>query len=320
VLRRLLVMGLAGAWLAVPAIAQAGTVAIFYYPWYGTPAHDGAWQHWDQNGHHPPGSVYSPYYPARGPYSSGSRAVVDAQMAEIAAADVDEVIVSWWGRGSVEDRRLPLVMRCARQHGLRVAVHLEPYPGRSPASVAADLQYISSLGIRDVFVYHPRDIPVTTWASILGAAPPGLLVFSGDEDVSFAIQGRFAGFYTYDFVTFGAAKFIRLCGEAHRAGLLCAPSVGPGYNGVRAGEAPVIKTRRNGATYDCLWKAALAADPDYVTVTSYNEWGEGTQIEPAVPRPGYQSYEGAWGLTGVAASTAYLTRTAYWAAQFHSGG
>jgi glycoprotein endo-alpha-1,2-mannosidase len=318
-LRRLLVLGLAGAWLAAPA-ARAGTVSIFYYPWYGTTAHDGTWEHWSQNGHDPPDNIYSRFYPARGVYSSASRSVVDAQMAEIAAAGVDEVIVSWWGRGSVEDERLPLVLRTARQHGLRVAIHLEPYPGRSASTVPGDLAYIAGLGLRDVFVYRPRDLSAADWAGILSAAPPSLRVFAGDEDVGFAVQGRFTGFYTYDFVNFGGAAFIRLCNEAHRAGLLCAPSVGPGYDGARAGEPPVTKPRRNGATYDALWTAAIRAHPDYVTITSYNEWGEGTQIEPAVARPGYRSYGGSWGLTGVAASTSYLTRTAYWTARFHSGG
>jgi glycoprotein endo-alpha-1,2-mannosidase len=319
VLRRLLVVGLAGAWLAVPA-AHAATVAIFYYPWYGTAPHDGAWQHWNQNGHHPPGNIYSGFYPARGVYSSGSRSVVEAQMAEIASAGVDEVIVSWWGRGSVEDQRLPLVMRAARDHRLRVAIHIEPYAGRSVESLAGDLSYVAGLGIRDVFVYHPRDFTTDDWASLLTTSPRSLRVFAGDEDVGFAVKGRFSGFYTYDFVDYGGAKFTRLCTEAHRAGLLCAPSVGPGYDGARAGEPPIVKPRRNGATYDALWSAAIRAHPDYVTITSYNEWGEGTQIEPAVARRGYRSYSGSWGLTGVAADTAYLTRTAYWAARFHAGG
>ena len=72
--------------LVAPAGAYGGTrsVSIFYYPWYGTPGHDGAYLHWEQDGHLPPADLASSYYPARGPYSSGDEAVVKAQMAEIA--------------------------------------------------------------------------------------------------------------------------------------------------------------------------------------------------------------------------------------------
>jgi glycoprotein endo-alpha-1,2-mannosidase len=318
VLRRLLVVGLAGACLCLPALARAGTVAIFYYPWYGTPSQDGGWQHWNQNHHRPPGDVYSPFYPARGPYSSSNPATVDQQMAEIAGAGVDEVVVSWWGRGSTEDARLPLVLGTARRHGLLVGLHLEPYEDRSPATIAADLAYAASLGIRDVYVYHPRDLSAADWAGVRAGTPASLRVLAGTELVGFAAAGRFDGIYTYDFVTFNAGKLARLCSQARALKLVCAPSVGPGYDGRRAGEAPSLRGRRQGATYDALWTAALAARPDIVSITSFNEWGEGTQIEPASARQGYRAYEGSWGLSGVAAQYAYLLRTAYWTGRFHA--
>ena len=87
-----------------------------------------------------------------------------------------------------------------------------------------------------------------------------------------------------------------------------------------SGETTGGRQRANGQTYDRLWSAAIAAAPDIVTITSYNEWGEGTQIEPAQARLGYASYDGAWGLRGTAAQMAYLTRTAYWVGRFHTGG
>jgi hypothetical protein len=316
-LRRLLVVGLAGACLCVPALAHAGTVAVFYYPWYGTPGADGGWEHWNQNGHQPPGDVYSRFYPAQGPYSSSSPAIVSQQMAEIASAGIDEVVVSWWGRGSTEDQRLPLVLALAHRHRLAVGLHLEPYDGRSPATVAADLVYATSLGIRDVYVYHPRDLAASDWAALRAASPPSVRLLAGTERVGFAAAARFDGLYTYDFVTYGGGKFARICRQAHAAGLVCSPSVGPGYDGRRAGEPPVGRPRANGATYDRLWAAALAASPDQITITSFNEWGEGTQIEPAQAHTGYTGYDGAWGLTGASAQTAYLTRTAYWTGRFH---
>ena len=314
-MRRLLVVGLTAACFAMPASARSATVAIFYYPWYGTPTVDGSWGHWSQNGHTPPRDLYSLYYPERGPYSSSDAAVVERQMNEIAWAGIGEVIVSWWGRGSGEDARLPLVIAAAERHHIAVALHLEPYGGRSPDSVAADLQYAAELGIRDVYVYHPRDFAASDWAAVNAAAPPALRVFAGTPLVGFAAAGKFAGFYTYDFMTYGGDKFVRLCAQAHAAHLLCAPSVGPGYDGRRAGEAPFGRGRRNGQTYDALWAAALAASPDLVTITSFNEWGEGTQIEPAASRRGYATYDGAWGMSGPAADDAYLNRTLYWAVQ-----
>ena len=317
-LRRLLVVGLATACFGMAAVARAApgvTVAIFYYPWYGTPAVDGSWAHWSQNGHVPPRDVYSRYYPALGPYSSSDPAVLERQMSEIAGAGINEIIVSWWGRGSAEDERLPLVLAAAQRHGLEVALHLEPYDGRTAETVAADLLYAASLGIRDVYVYHPLDIAAADWAAVRAQAPPEMRLFAGTQLVGFAAAGKFDGFYTYDFINFGGGKFSRLCAQAHAVHLLCAPSVGPGYDGTRAGEAPVLRGRRNGGTYDALWTAALAASPDIITITSFNEWGEGTQIEPAAPQRGYASYDGAWGMTGAPASFAYLTRTLYWTAR-----
>jgi glycoprotein endo-alpha-1,2-mannosidase len=85
-----------------------------------------------------------------------------------------------------------------------------------------------------------------------------------------------------------------------------------------------VKSRRNGATYDSMWKMAIQAGADRVTITSYNEWHEGTQIEPASSSPTrrgryrYLSYEGAWGLHGIAAEDAYLTRTRYWTDVFRN--
>jgi hypothetical protein len=301
----------------MPALAHAGTVAVFYYPWYGTPAEDGGWQQWSQNSHRPPVDLYSRFYPALGPYSSSDPAVVSLQMAEIASAGIDEVVVSWWGRGSGTDERLPLVLSAARRNRLTVALHLEPYGNRTAATVADDLAYAASLGIRDVYVYHPRDIDAADWASLRASAPPSLRLFAGTERVGFAAAAHFDGVYTYDFVTYTGARFVRYCRQARAAHLLCAPSVGPGYDGRRAGEAPTGRARAKGATYDRMWAAALAASPDMVTITSFNEWGEGSQIEPAQPHAGYSCYDGAWGLTGASAETAYLTRTAYWAGRFH---
>jgi hypothetical protein len=311
--------------LCLPASAQAGVrVSAFFYPWYGTVSEDGSYTHWAQLGHTPPNDIASSYYPARGLYSSSDQLVLGQQMDEIRSAGIDEIVVSWWGQGSAEDQRLPAVIVAAHSDGIAVAAHLEPYGGRSVASTVVDIAYLRNYGISSFYVYRPFDMAVGDWAAAKTALHVGgVKLYAQTGLVGDAANAGFDGVYTYDIVTYGGDKFRRLCAQAHAKHLVCAPSVGPGYDARRGSDDPRMKPRRNGATYDAMWRSAIASGADRVTITSFNEWHEGTQIEPAAPaaRHGayrYLSYDGAWGLHGVAAEDAYLTRTRYWSDVFRS--
>jgi hypothetical protein len=296
--------------------ARAET-AIFYYPWYSTPARDGHWAHWYVQGSDGTPALSTPYYPVRGLYSSSNAKVVAAHMRDIAASGVDTVVVSWWGFGSAEDLRLPLVTTAARQRGLSIAIHIEPYRGRTPATTTRDIVELTANGYTDFYVYDADRDPAAEWATAL-ADVGDVRVFGHTSLVGRAKASGFDGIYTYDVVTWNGNTFARLCTQARKAGLLCAPSVGPGFDARLATETEVVRPRNRGETYDRMWKAAVRAKADVVTITSYNEWQEGTQIEPArlqVERPGY---EGAWGRRGVAAQRAYLDATARWATRYRS--
>jgi hypothetical protein len=67
-----------------------------------------------------------------------------------------------------------------------------------------------------------------------------------------------------------------------------------------------------------MWRAAVRAKPDVVTITSYNEWQEGTQIEPARTQIERAGYDGAWGRRGRTAQRAYLDATAAWVTRYRA--
>jgi hypothetical protein len=305
--------------LAMPASAAAAQTsprsAIFFYPWYSNPRHEGQYVHWVQGGHTPPFDIGSAFFPMRGTYSSSDPRVLGAQMRDIAAAGVDEVVSSWWGRGSPEDQRLPAVSRAAKVRGLQVAVQLEPYAGRTLDSIASDLVYLRALGLHDVYIYSTKDFEAEAWRRVT-LQPMGLRLFAQTSQVGFAAHAGFAGFYTYDILLYDAAKFDRFCTQARSLGILCAPSVGPGYDAREATGDSRVKPRLDGATYDTMWGAAMRAGADMVTITSYNEWSEGTQIEPVGHGGRYETYDGTYGLHGRAAQRAYINRTAYWTSRF----
>jgi glycoprotein endo-alpha-1,2-mannosidase len=58
----------------------------------------------------------------------------------------------------------------------------------------------------------------------------------------------------------------------------------PGYDDShlpeRAAPRP-ITDRHGGQTYRTLWQEAIAAHPDWILITSWNEWHEGSEIEPS---------------------------------------
>lgn len=112
------------------------------------------------------------------------------------------------------------------------------------------------------------------------------------------LDGGFDGLYSY----FASAGFSYgstlsawpdMAGFARRHGLLFVPSVGPGYDDKKIRPWNAANTRgRDGTRYfDRMWEAALGAGVEAVSITSYNEWGEGTQVEPA--RSGWRC-EGTW--------------------------
>lgn len=310
------------------ADAGSSRVAVFFYPWYSTVAHDGASGHWNQNKHLPPGDIASAYVPLRGVYSSADTAVLTDQMIEIAATGAGTVVTSWWGTGSVEDQRLGAVIDAATTVGLQVGVQIEPYPRRTVDSVVADITRLRALGIADFYVYEAQAAaPAAAWAAALQNVKAGVRLFAHTSLVGWAATAGFTGIYTYDVLINDGGSFPRLCSQAHAVGLLCAPSVGPGFDARAATGEPRIRRRHHGGTYDAMWRFALRAHADVVTVTSYNEWHEGSQIEPASPTPAprpsgdqYATFDGAWGLHGTLASWAYIARTALWAERLDPRG
>jgi hypothetical protein len=94
-----------------------------YYPWYGRDP----WRHWNERGRNPPHDLASEYVPRLGAYDSRSRNTIEQHARWIAASGAGAISLSWWGRGSYEDRIVHDVMDVMKDHGLAVTFGLEPY-------------------------------------------------------------------------------------------------------------------------------------------------------------------------------------------------
>lgn len=159
-----------------------------------------------------------------------------------------------------------------------------------------------------VYVYDSYHIPARDWARILHPADPndvespsirtpatGLDVIAiglwlDRAHLDDLIEGGFDGAYTYfaaDRFSFGStpAQWASMATSAASRGLLFVPSVGPGYDDskIRPWNTVYRRARDGQRYYARQWTQALDTRPLIVSITSFNEFGEGTQIEPAVP-------------------------------------
>lgn len=74
--------------------------------------------------------------------------------------------------------------------------------------------------------------------------------------------------------------------------LMFIPSIGPGYidTSVRPWNFQNTRNRINGKYYETSFSSAIEARGDFISITSFNEWHEGTQIEMAVPKKSQTVY------------------------------
>ena len=330
-----------------PLPPASDRVTAFFYLWYGTQEHDGAWRHWNQNAHVPPGDIASQYYPERGPYSSRDPEVLAAQMADLRSARIGVIAVSWWGKGEWDDQSLDALFAAAEVAGVKIAFHLEPYSGQTATSVVADIRYLlgrfgsspalyrvsrptsasASTAARPVFyLFAPSRMPAaelkTALGGLRGTADDSVVMIHSPNAVS-AVRDGGDGVYTYDPLA-SPDSFAALVAGCKADNLICSPDVNPGFDNRQAVTTPQqVIDRQNGARYDSMWQAAIATTPEWIGIVSFDEWHEGTQIEPARDFTSgtrtYTGYEGAWGTTGADAPDAYLNRTAFWVQKYAPG-
>jgi hypothetical protein len=244
--------------------------AAFYYPWFP--------EAWNQAGVNP----YTHFHPALGFYDSGVTATIARHLEQLRYARVQVAISSWWGQGHHTDQRLPTLLQTTRATGspVRWAVYYEPEGWGDPsvAQLTADLTYL-----RDRY-----------------AADPAYL----------RIGGRFVVF-AYGDANDSCATAERWRAANAKIGAYLVLKVVAGYGACAAQPdgwhqyAPAQRTDSQGnqafAVSPGFWLATdsaprlarditcfrravrdmVASKARWQLITTFDEWGEGTSVEPA---------------------------------------
>lgn len=295
-------------------------VLAFYYPWY-TPS---TWC-----------SCRMSDLPAT-QYNSSDDATIDKHLSEASGASITGFISSWWGPGDVTDKNFSKLLAHSATLESSNGYHFAStiyFESDAPAlsgttNMVNALNYMVSHYSSDTHFFHWQGKPVlffwdplgngrtlAQWASIRSQVDPNNTMIWSAEGVSMSLLSVFDGIHlfsggywgiqhgdmpTVDQSFRGQIDAYNTTNHTHK---IWAAGVIPGYDDthVAGRTGTYIVPRNNGATYQKSWTAAISSHPDWVTITSFNEWFEGAMIEPSV------TY-----------GNLYLTLTQQYAKQLHS--
>jgi len=282
---------------------RAKEVLAFYYGWYGTQYYSDMQVHW------PPGAPVLDT-PADGPYDSLDPAVAQRHAAQAKAAGLTVLVASWWGPGDRTDRQLLLLLAACQAQGLKVCAYVEQ--AQTPQQVATDVLYLHdryaghpawlTLNGQPVVMFFDRlmqNLGLAGWdraRKAIDAKAPGL-AYVGTANSATEIAARAPHFdalhiYSQQFTVTGHdtgdvewSEMLYANWVSVQKGLaVTTATVLPGYDDSiqpdRTGKRPIV-SRDDGKTYGDLWLAAIKAAPDWIFVVSFNEWHEGSEIEPS---------------------------------------
>jgi hypothetical protein len=191
------------------------------------------------------------------------------------------------------------LLDAAAARGFKVAIHFEtqsPYM-RSRAEMIEGLRYaVTTLATHPayfrhngkpvIFFWRNDAIAPAEWPAIRAKADPDHSTWWIAEGVSTAWLNEFDGLHVYniswshDFRS-SAAKFAV---PTRQRGKLWFGTAMPGWDDthVHGRAGAFARTRAYGQMFRESFEGAASSQPDAMLITSFNEWMEGTQIEPSV--------------------------------------
>lgn len=315
IVNRRVLLTAAGVSCLISSPAQAAKtrkeVLAFYYGWYGTQAASGENAHWLNPDTAAQKIEDSVEYPAGGPYDSLSRVTISRQVRQAKDAGITGLIASWWGKGDRTDRQMPLLLSEAGKSGLKVTAYVEQ--AQSPESLARDLIHLYRsysrrpnwlrVGARPVVFLFDRvlqTIGLDGWRRVRALVRKRIgdkWFVAGTANSAQEAAERKADFdalhiYSLQFELADDPAFGGLSPEtwyrtfvtAQKGLKVRTATILPGFDDSHLPdrEHPQTVGRDEGRLFNTLWQAASAARPDWILIVSFNEWHEGSQIEPSV--------------------------------------
>lgn len=277
---------------ALPVLhAQADRpVLAFYYAWFDA----NTW------------ALPLPHQP-RAPYVSADPMAIENHVLLARQAGIDALVLDWYGpqvENNQTETNFRILLEKAAVHGLRASLTVD-----IAGPFINDVNDLTNalLTVRDqhaphaaflrvegkpvVFFWRQNLYTMDTWRALRQQIDPDRTMLWIAEGVHPEALEVFDGLYLYSVAWSDdpSAVLVRWGNEVRRwaqnlgVRRTWVATVMPGYNDLATGRADAfIRERAEGAYYRATWNGAILSNADWVVITSFNEWLEGTSVEPSM--------------------------------------
>lgn len=320
--------------------AEPQVVLAHYMPWFeAKPVSDKWGWHWTMKAFDPDKmvggqpNIASHFHPLIGPYDSSDIAVLEYQLLSMKLAGIDGVIVDWYGLTDFRDyailhRNTTRLLETAERHKMKFVICYEDQTipalveGKRIAAAdrsshaANEIQWLSKYWFKSpsyllldgkpvLLSFGQTGLTNDEWSQCLKQAAVPVMYFSQQQRRAAAV-----GAFDWPTPSEPLKAFERFHKEA-RDWPQSIPVAFPRFVDIYA-EAKVSPSYGRldddkGQSFRRMLDRAFQSKAAYVQIATWNDWGEGTQIEPS-HEFGYRDLETLWNLRREHASARVIAR------------